>query len=117
MKAITIEQVAAMKAADIREYDKNRQYTGNDVADQRIDYVLNLSDEEYMNLHNEVARKENMKDAAAKDKKAAISAERKATGKSKKAYRAEYDALMAEYKRTGNSEAKNAAKAIAKFAF
>ena len=106
-----------MKAADIREYDKNRQYTGNDVADQRIDYVLNLSDEEYMNLHNEVARKENMKDAAAKDKKAAISAERKATGKSKKAYRAEYDALMAEYKRTGNSEAKNAAKAIAKFAF
>lgn len=117
MKAITIEQVAAMKAADVREYNNNRQYAGDAATDQRIDYVLNLSDEEYMNLHNEVARRENMKEAAAKDKKAAISAERKATGKSKKAYRAEYDALMTEYKRTGNSEAKNAAKAIAKFAF
>lgn len=102
MKAITIKQVAVMKAADVREYNNNRQYAGDAATDQRIDYVLNLSDEEYMNLHNEVARRENMKEAAAKDKKA---------------YRAEYDALMAEYKRTGNSEAKNAAKAIAKFAF
>ena len=106
-----------MKQADVRRYNANRQYAGDATTDQRIDYVLNLSDEEYMNQYNEVARKESMKEAAVKDKKAAISAERKATGKSKKTYRAEYDALMAEYKRTGNSEAKNAAKAIAKFAF
>lgn len=39
------------------------------------------------------------------------------TGKSKKAYRAEYDALMAEYKKTGSTEAKKAAKAISRFAF
>lgn len=117
MKTITIEQVAAMKQADVKRYNEDRPYIGNAAADQRIDYVLNLSDEEYMNLHNEVARKENMKSEAAKAKRTAISAERKATGKSKKAYREEYDALMAEYKKTGNSEAKAAAKAVAKFAF
>lgn len=44
-----------MKAADVREYNNNRQYAGDAATDQRIDYVLNLSDEEYMNLHNEVA--------------------------------------------------------------
>lgn len=117
MKTITIEEVAAMKRADVKRYNEDRPYIGNAAADQRIDYVLNLPDEEYMNLHNEVARKENMKAEAAKAKKAAISAERKATGKSKKAYREEYEALMAEYKRTGNSDAKKDAKAIARFAF
>lgn len=51
-----------------------------------------------------------------KKKKAALSAERKATGKSKKAYREEYDRLMAEYK-NGNYAAKEEAKKIAKYAF
>ena len=117
MKIITIEEVAAMKRADVKRYNEDRPYIGNAAADQRIDYVLSLSDEEYMNLHNEVARKENQKVEAAKVKKATISAERKATGKSKKAYREEYEALMAEYKKTGNLDAKKAAKSIAKFAF
>lgn len=117
MKTITIEEVAAMKSADIKRYNEDRPYTGNATADQRIDYILRLSDEEYMNLYNEVARKENRKAEAAKNKKAAISAERKATGKSKKAYREEYEALMAEYKQTGDLDAKKAAKSIAKFAF
>lgn len=117
MKTITLEQVPALKRADVKRYNEDRPYIGNASADQRIDYILNLSDEEYMNLHNEVARKENLKAEAAKAKKAAISAERKATGKSKRAYREEYDALMAEYKKTGNLDARNAAKRIAKFAF
>lgn len=117
MKTITIEEVAAMKSADIKRYNEDRPYTGNAVADQKINYIINLSNEEYMNLHNEVAIRENRKAEAAKIKKAAISAERKAAGKSKKAYREEYEALMAEYKKTGNLDAKKAAKSIAKFAF
>ncbi|WP_303013775.1 hypothetical protein [uncultured Bacteroides sp.] len=117
MKTITIEEVAAMKRADVKRYNEERTYIGNAAADQRIDYVLNLSDEDYMNMYNETARKENRKAEAAKARKAALSAERKATGKSKKAYREEYDLLMVEYKKTGNSELKKAAKAIAKFAF
>ena len=117
MKTIELNQVAAMRNEDIRRYNADRQYTGNSVADQKIDYVTRLSDEEYMNLYNDVVERENRKSAAAKSKKSAISEARKATGKSKKAYRAEYDALMAEYKKSGSSEAKNAAKAIAKFAF
>lgn len=106
-----------MKAEEIRRCNSERAYTGNSTAEQRIQFIENMSDEEYMKMHNEVAAKENAKAAAAKEKKTALSAERKATGKSKKAYRAEYDALMAEYKNTGRTEAKNAAKAIAKFAF
>lgn len=106
-----------MKAEEIRRCNNERAYTGNSTAEQRIQFIESMSDEEYMKMYNEVAAKENAKAAAAKEKKTALSAERKATGKSKKAYRAEYDALMAEYKKTGSTEAKNSAKAIAKFAF
>ena len=117
MKIIAIEEVAAMKSADIRRYNADRPYTGNATADQKIDYILRLSDEEYMNLYNEVARKENRKAEAAKAKRAAISAERKATGKSKADYRKEYNDLMNDYKTNKNMESYKAAKAIAKFAF
>ena len=116
MKTITIEEVKAMKAADIRRYNENRQYAGNAATDQRIDYIERMRDEDYMAMHNEVAAKENAKSEAAKEKKSALSAERKATGKSKKAYREEYDRLMAEYKK-GNYAAKEEAKKIAKYAF
>ena len=51
------------------------------------------------------------------EKKAAIAAERKATGRSKKSYREEYDFLMKEYKATKNIELYKKAKSIAKFAF
>ena len=51
------------------------------------------------------------------EKRAAIAAERKATGRSKKSYREEYDALMKEYKATNNIELYKRAKSIAKFAF
>ena len=51
------------------------------------------------------------------EKKAAIAAERKATGRSKKSYREEYDSLMKEYKATKNIELYKKAKSIAKFAF
>ena len=51
------------------------------------------------------------------EKRAAIAAERKATGRTKKSYREEYDALMKEYKATGNTELAKKAKSIAKFAF
>ena len=117
MKVITLSEVNSMKAEEIRRCNNERAYTGNSTAEQRIQFIENMSDEEYMKMYNEVAAKENAKAAAAKEKKTALSAERKATGKSKKAYRAEYDALMAEYKKTGSTEAKNSAKAIAKFAF
>ena len=117
MKTIRIEEVAAMKSADIKRYNEDRPYTGNAVADQKINYIINLSDEEYMNLYNEVARIENKKAEAAKAKKSAISAERKATGKSKAAYRREYNDLMNDYKTNKNMESYKAAKAIAKFAF
>ena len=116
MRTSTIEEVKAMKAADIRRYNENRQYAGNAATDQRIDYIERMSDEDYMKMHNEVAAKENAKAEASKEKKAALSAERKATGKSKKAYREEYDRLMAEYK-AGNYAAKEEAKKIAKYAF
>jgi len=116
MKTITIEEVKQMKAADIRRYNENRQYAGNAATDQRIDYIERMSDEDYMKLHNEVAAKENAKAEAAKEKKASLSAERKATGKSKKAYREEYDRLMAAYK-AGDYAAKEEAKKIAKYAF
>ena len=59
MKAITLEQVRAMKAADIRRNNENRQYAGNAATDQRIDYIERMSDEDYMRMHNEVAAKEN----------------------------------------------------------
>lgn len=117
MNTITLSEVNSMKAEEIRRCNNERAYTGNSTAEQRIQFIENMSDEEYMKMYNEVAAKENAKAAAAKEKKTALSAERKATGKSKKAYRAEYDALMAEYKKTGSTEAKNSAKAIAKFAF
>ena len=117
MKVITLSEVNSMKAEEIRRCNNERAYTGSSTAEQRIQFIENMSDEEYMKMYNEVAAKENAKAAAAKEKKAAVCAERKATGKSKKAYRAEYDALMAEYKKTSSTEAKNAAKAIAKFAF
>ena len=116
MRTITIEQVKSMKAADIRRYNENRQYAGNAATDQRIDFIQKMSDEDYMRMYNEVAAKENAKAEAAKEKKAALSAERKSTGKSKKAYREEYDRLMAEYK-NGNYAAKEEAKKIAKYAF
>ena len=117
MKAITLSEVKAMKAEEIRRCNSERAYTGNSEADRHIEFIERTSDEEYMNMYNEVAARETAKEVAAKEKKAAVAAERKATGKSKKAYRAEYDALMSEYKRNRNIEAKNAAKAIAKFAF
>ena len=117
MKAITLSEVNSMKAEEIRRCNAERAYVGNCTSEQRIQFIENMSDEEYMKMYNEVAAKENAKAAAAKEKKAAICAERKATGKSKKAYRAEYDALMAEYKKTGSTEAKKAAKAISRFAF
>ena len=117
MNTITLSEVNSMKAEEIRRCNNERAYTGNSTAEQRIQFIENMSDEEYMKMYNEVAAKENAKAAAAKEKKATVCAERKATGKSKKAYRAEYDALMAEYKKTGSTEAKNSAKAIAKFAF
>ena len=117
MKTITINQVAAMKKEDIRRYEENRQYAGNAATDQRIEYVERLSDEDYMNIHNEVARKENNKLAAKKEAKKELTAERKATGKSKKTYRAEYDQLMREYKLTGKRELYLQAKSIAKYAF
>ena len=117
MRTIRIEEVREMKNADIRRYNADRPYMGNATADQKIDYILRLSDEEYMNLYNEVAGKENRKAEAAKAKKSAISAERKATGKSKAAYRKEYNDLMNDYKTNKNMESYKAAKAIAKFAF
>ena len=117
MNTITLSEVNSMKAEEIRRCNNERAYTGNSTAEQRIQFIESMSDEEYMEMYNEVASKENAKAAAAKEKKTALSAERKATGKSKKTYRAEYDALMAEYKKTGSTEAKNSAKAIAKFAF
>lgn len=117
MKTITINQVAAMKREDIRYYEANRQYAGNAATDQRIEFILRLSDVDYMNLHNEVVRKENNKLAAKKEAKKKLTAERKATGKSKKTYRAEYDQLMSEYKSTGNREFYLQAKSIAKYAF
>ena len=36
MKTITIEEVKAMKAADIRRYNENRQYAGNAATDQEL---------------------------------------------------------------------------------
>jgi hypothetical protein len=117
MKTITINQVAAMKREDIRHYESNRQYAGNVATDQRIDFLLRLSDVDYMNQHNELVRKENNKLAAKKEAKNKLSAERKATGKSKKTYRAEYDQLMREYKSTGKRELYLQAKSIAKYAF
>lgn len=117
MKVITLSEAKSMKAEEIRRCNNERAYTGSSTAEQRIQFIENMSDEEYMEMYNEVVTKENAKAAVVKEKKSALSAERKATGKSKKAYRAEYDALMAEYKKTGSTEAKNAAKAIAKFAF
>lgn len=117
MKVITLSEVKSMKVEEIRRCNSERAYTGSSTAEQRIQFIENMSDEEYMKMYNEVAEKENVKAAVVKEKKSALSAERKTTGKSKKAYRAEYDALMAEYKKTGSTEAKNAAKAIAKFAF
>ena len=117
MKVITLSEVNSMKAEEIRRCNNERAYTGNSTAEQRIQFTENMSAEEYMKMYNEVVAKENAKAAAAKEKKTALSAKRKATGKSKKAYRAEYDALMTEYKKTGSTEVKNAAKAIAKFAF
>ena len=117
MKTITINQVAAMKKEDVRRYEENRQYAGNAATDQRIDYVERLSDTEYMEMHNRVARRENNKLAAKKEAKSELAAERKATGKSKKTYRAEYDQLMSEYKSTGNRELYLQAKSIAKYAF
>ena len=116
MKIITIQEVKELKAADIRSYNENRQYAGNAATNQRIDYVERMSDEDYMNMHNQVALKENAKIEASKEKKMALTAERKSTGRSKKSYREEYDRLMSEYKR-GNYAAKEAAKAIQKFAF
>jgi hypothetical protein len=113
---ITITEVAAAKRQDIANLEVNRYFAGNAATDQRIDYILSLSDEAYMNICNEAARKEAVKAAVAKEKKAALSAERKATGMSKKAYRAEYERLMAEYK-AGNKAAKEEAKKIQKFAF
>ena len=92
MKAITLSEVKSMKAEEIRRCNAERAYIGNCTAEQRIQFIENMSDEEYMKMYNEVAAKENAKAAAVKEKKVAISAERKATGKSKKAYRAEYDA-------------------------
>ncbi|MDR0872246.1 MAG: hypothetical protein LBN27_02105 [Prevotellaceae bacterium] len=117
MKAITLQEVPALKAADIRRYEENRYYVGNAATDQRIDYILKQSDEDYMNLHNEVVKRENNKAAQAAEKQANLIAERKATGKSKKTYRAEYDALMADYKATKNMESYKKARSIAKFAF
>lgn len=96
-----------MEAEEIRLCDAERAYVGDCMLEQRIQFIEN------MNMYNEAAAKENAKVAAAKEKKAAVCAERK----SKKAYRDEYDALMAEYKKTGNTEAKKAAKAISRFAF
>ena len=117
MKTITIEQVAAMKKEDVRRYNENRQCAGNAATDQRIDFVLRQSDVDYMNQHNELVRKESNKLAAKKEAKNELTAERKATGKSKKTYRAEYDQLMSEYKSTGNRELYLQAKSIAKYAF
>jgi hypothetical protein len=59
MTTITLQQVDRMKAEDIRRYNENREYAGNAATDQRIDYILSMSDEDYMNMHNEAARKEN----------------------------------------------------------
>ena len=117
MKTITIDQVAAMKNEDVRYYEANRQYVGNAETDQRIEFVLRQSDVDYMNQHNELVRNENKKLAAKKEAKSKLAAERKATGKSKKTYRAEYDQLMSEYKSTGNRELYLQAKSIAKYAF
>jgi hypothetical protein len=117
MKTITLQEVRAMKAEDIRSYEANRQYAGNAATDQRIEYVERLSDEEYMEMHNKVARRENNKLAAKKEAKNELTAERKATGKSKKTYRTEYNQLMSEYKSTGNRELYLQAKSISKYAF
>lgn len=117
MKTITLQEVATYKREDIRNNEANRQYVGNAATDQRIEYIERMSDEEYMNMHNEVAARENRKASERKEKQAAISSERKATGMSKKAYRAEYDRLMSEYKSTKNTELYKQAKSIAKFAF
>jgi hypothetical protein len=117
MKTITLQEVAAAKAADLRRLESNREYVGNAATDQRVEFIERMSDIDYMNMHNEVVAKENRKSALAAEKKAVISAERKSTGKSKKAYREEYDSLMKEYKATGNMESYKKAKAIAKYAF
>ena len=117
MKAIKLKEVAAHKREDIRNYEANREYAGNAATDQRIEYVERMSDEEYMNMYNEVVTRENRKSEQRKERQAAISAERKSTGMSKKSYRAEYDRLMAEYKSTGNLSFKTEAKKIQRFAF
>lgn len=106
-----------LRRESVRRYEENRQYAGNAATDQRIDFALNMSDEDILKIHEDCERKAKREYEAYQSKKAKISAERKATGKSKKAYREEYDRLMKDYKSTGNIESYKAAKSIAKYAF
>lgn len=116
MKTIEINEVKSMKAAEVSKHNANRKYTGNAVADQRIEYISRMSDEEYMTMYNQVVRRENLKAEEKADRRAEISEERKSTGMSKKAYRAEYDRLNALYK-AGDYSVKVEMKRIQKFAF
>lgn len=97
MKTIELHEVKAAKAAEVLKCEGARAYTGDAVADQRIDFILNMSDEDYMAMHNDVVRRENLKAEEGREKRAGIAAERKSTGMSKKACRAEYDRLNAMY--------------------
>lgn len=116
MKTITILQAASFKAQEIREIESNREYVGNNATDQRIEFLRNMSDSDYVNTYNEVALRESAKELAAREKRAAISSERKSTGKSKREYREEYDRLNKLYK-AGDFSAKEEMKRIQKFAF
>ena len=63
MRTITVREAREMKAQDIRNLNANRYYAGNSATDQRIEYIENMSDEDYVAMYNEVARKENLKKA------------------------------------------------------
>ena len=82
-----------------------------------VENGLTIYSEEVESELSKVEEKELVKIEVKKEKKQALAAERKATGKSKKAYRAEYDSLMDQYRITKDVSFKEEAKKIQKFAF
>ena len=69
MRTITVREAREMKAQDIRNLNANRYYAGNAATDQRIEYIESMSDEDYVAMYNEVARKENLKKAKKPNRK------------------------------------------------
>lgn len=116
MKTITIEQVPAQKEAYIRHYLNGTTTPWDANHTQHVDWIRNMSDYDFMTGHNKSVRLESIRNQKAAENKAMVSAERKSTGISKKAYRAEYDRLNTLYK-AGDYSVKAEMKRIQKFAF